>query len=80
MYELLEELPPGGMGRVYEASDPVINRRVAIKTISQAVLSSPEARARFVREAQSAGQLSHPNLITIYDVGEFKGQPFIAME
>jgi len=58
----------------------VINRRVAIKTVSQAVLGSPEARARFLREAQAAGQLSHPNLITIFDVGEHDGVPYIVME
>ena len=79
-YEVIRLIGEGGMGRVHEASDPVINRRVAIKTVSQAVLASPEARARFLREAQAAGQLSHPNLITIFDVGEHDGVPYIVME
>jgi hypothetical protein len=79
-YEVIRLIGEGGMGRVHEASDPVINRRVAIKTVSQAVLGSPEARARFLREAQAAGQLSHPNLITIFDVGEHDGVPYIVME
>ena len=70
----------GGMGRVYEATDPVLNRRVAIKTISGHLLQTPEARGRFLREAQAAGQLSHPNLITIHDIAEHDGAPFIVME
>jgi len=79
-YRVVRLIGEGGMGRVYEALDPMINRRVAIKTISQNVLDSPEARGRFVREAQAAGQLSHPNLITIHDIAEDNGVPFIVME
>src|SRR5438105_15829541 len=79
-YHVIRLIGEGGMGRVYEASDPIINRRVAIKTISQPVLQKPEARARFLREAQAAGQLSHPNLITIHDIAEQDGVPFIVME
>ena len=79
-YHVVRLIGEGGMGRVYEASDPVINRRVAIKTISERVLQSPETRGRFLREAQAAGQLSHPNLITIHDVGEHEGMPFLVME
>jgi eukaryotic-like serine/threonine-protein kinase len=79
-YRVVRVIGEGGMGRVYEATDPVINRRVAIKTISQSVLQDPDTRARFLREAQAAGQLSHPNLITIHDVGEHEGSPFIVME
>ena len=63
------------MGRVYEAIDPMIGRRVAIKTISGNVIADEEARARFFREAQAAGRLSHPNLITIHDIGEDRRQP-----
>jgi serine/threonine-protein kinase len=79
-YDVVRLIGEGGMGRVYEASDPIINRRVAIKTISQQVLANPDTRARFLREAQAAGQLNHPNLITIHDVGEDGGMPFIVME
>ncbi len=79
-YRVNRLIGEGGMGRVYEASDPIINRRVAIKTISQQVLQNPETRARFIREAQAAGQLSHPNLITIHDIGEDGDLPFIVME
>ena len=78
-YQLIRVIGEGGMGRVYEAIDPVIGRRVAIKTISLDV-DDGDTRARFFREAQSAGQLSHPNLITIHDIGEVGGMPYIVME
>jgi serine/threonine-protein kinase len=79
-YVVVRLIGEGGMGRVYEATDPIINRRVAIKTISSHLLQTPEARGRFLREAQAAGQLSHPNLITIHDIAEHEGAPFIVME
>jgi serine/threonine protein kinase len=79
-YLVVRLIGEGGMGRVYEATDPIINRHVAIKTISGHLLQTPEARGRFVREAQAAGQLSHPNLITIHDIAEDDGAPFIVME
>jgi serine/threonine protein kinase len=78
-YQLIRVIGEGGMGRVYEAIDPVIGRRVAIKTISLDA-EDADTRARFFREAQSAGQLSHPNLITIHDIGEVRGMPYIVME
>jgi serine/threonine-protein kinase len=68
------------MGTVYEALDPQINRKVALKTMIQGLADNPELRARFLREAQSAGGLRHRNIVTVYDLGEDKGQPFIAME
>jgi tRNA A-37 threonylcarbamoyl transferase component Bud32 len=79
-YQIVRVLGQGGMGRVYEAVDPVIGRRVAIKTISANIVADEEARARFFREAQAAGRLSHHNLITIYDIGEADGSPYIVME
>jgi len=83
-YIVKSELGRGAMGVVYKAVDPVIGRTVAIKTIRFDLLSDPEqrdeAQRRFVREAQSAGGLSHPNIVTIYDVGESEGMTFIAME
>jgi serine/threonine-protein kinase len=79
-YELIQELGRGAMGVVYRARDPIINRLVALKTIIKGVAEDPELLQRFYREAQSAGGLQHPNIITIYDMGEEAGTPYIAME
>ena len=79
-YELIGELGRGGMGIVYRARDPIINRLVALKTITAGVADYPNLLARFYREAQSAGGLQHPNIVTIYDMGEEAGTPYIAME
>jgi serine/threonine-protein kinase len=79
-YKLVRLIGEGGMGRVYEAIDPIIGRRVAIKTISLNTVIDGETRSRFFREAQAAGQLSHPNLITIHDIGDADGTPYIVME
>src|SRR6185436_6296781 len=68
------------MGTVYRARDPVLDRMVALKTISPRLLSDPEAFQRFHREARSAARLQHPNIVTIYELGEVEGVPFIAME
>jgi serine/threonine-protein kinase len=70
----------GGMGTVYLARDPGLDRRVAVKTLTLGPAHSPELRMRFLREAQAAGGLGHPNIVTVYDVGEDAGQPYIAME
>ncbi len=79
-YEIVAELGRGGMGVVYKARDPFIGRMVALKTISPELVSDPEILKRFYREAQSAGTLQHPNIVTIYDLGEADGRPYIAME
>lgn len=81
-YEILDEIGQGAMGTVYRARDPMIERVVAIKTVSIALLQQEGngAEARFLREAQSAGRLSHPNIVTIYDVSEANGHAYIAME
>ena len=84
-YEIIKELGRGGMGTVYTARDPKIDRVVAIKTISmvgQSRADEEEFRQRFFREAQAAGALSHPGIVTIYDVGEGKATKttFIVME
>lgn len=81
-FDILEKLGEGAMGTVYRAFDPLIERTVAIKTIP---LNLPEAEKRlfedrFLREAKSAGKLSHPNIVTIYDVGETDDFAYIAME
>ena len=81
-YEILDEIGQGAMGTVYRARDPLIERAVAIKTVSigQLQQDGADAESRFLREAQSAGRLSHPNIVTIYDVGEADGLAYIAME
>lgn len=81
-YEVLDEIGHGAMGTVWRARDPLIERTVAIKTVALAQLRLEEADAetRFLREAQSAGRLSHPNIVTIYDVGETEELAYIAME
>jgi serine/threonine-protein kinase len=83
-YELIHELGKGAMGVVYRGRDPRINREVAIKAIPLADEFEPEdldqARASFFREAETAGRLSHPHIVTIYDAGEDHGTAYIAME
>lgn len=81
-YEILDVIGQGAMGIVYKALDPLIERTVAIKTVLIAQLKEEgsEFEARFMREAQSAGRLSHPNIVTIYDVGETDDLAYIAME
>jgi serine/threonine-protein kinase len=79
-YQLLEKLGQGGMGIVYRALDTLLQRIVAVKVISTPIDTDPEPRERFFREARAAGQLSHKNIITIHDLGEHEGQPYLAME
>ncbi len=82
-YEIRRELGRGAMGVVYEAYDPMIKRRVALKTIRADRLSPDEAAtivARFRREAEAAGRLHHPNIVSIFDFGEDGGTSYIAME
>lgn len=79
-YEILEELGRGAMGVVFKARDPFIGRLVAVKTITTGIAENPELLKRFRREAQSAGGLQHPNIVTIYEMSEFEVTPFIAME
>ena len=79
-FEILAELGQGAMGRVYRAHDPILDRYVALKTIAPALLTSKEMLERFRREAKSAARLNHPNIVTIYEVGEVSGTHYIAME
>jgi len=79
-YEVISELGKGAMGVVYKAQDPFLGRFVAIKTMSESLHDNKDLVQRFYREAQAAGQLRHPNIVTIYDLGEVSGMPFIAME
>ena len=76
-YRVVERIGSGGMGVLYLARDPTIDRRVAIKV---AHVQDAELRQRFLREARATGRLDHRNIVTIFDVGEHGGEPFIAME
>jgi len=81
-YKILGELGRGAMGAVYRAVDPLIEREVAIKTLLPNLPTEvmDEVRERFIREARSAGRLNHPNIVTVFDVGEQDGVAYIAME
>lgn len=82
-YEILNELGRGSMGTVFLGRDPKINREVAIKTLKYAEVDAADVaqvKARFFREAEAAGKLSHPNIVSIYDVGEEHDMAYIAME
>ena len=81
-YKINGVLGKGAMGLVYDGLDPTLNRRVAIKTLLPTLPEEviAEVRERFLREARSAGRLNHPNIVTIYDVGEHDGVAYIAME
>jgi len=79
-YEVLTKVGEGAMGAVYRGRDTVLNRTVAIKLMNATIAADPGPRERFLREAQSAGSLQHPNVVTIFDFGEADGHLFIAME
>src|SRR5688572_27135094 len=79
-YEVESVVGEGAMGVVYCAVDSMLNRRVAIKVMSDAIAQDTDLRERFLREAQAAGSLQHPNVVTVYDFGDVDGHLYIAME
>ncbi|MFQ5603607.1 MAG: protein kinase [bacterium] len=79
-YKILEVLGEGGMGVVYKAFDPLMEREVAIKVLLESAFKIPEYKERFYREARSAGKLSHHNITIVHDLGEIDGKPYIVME
>jgi eukaryotic-like serine/threonine-protein kinase len=79
-FEIEAELGQGAMGKVFRAHDPILDRPVALKTVSPALLTSKDTLARFQREARAAARLQHPNIVTIFEVGEVEGTHYIAME
>ena len=79
-YDVLREIGRGGMGKVFAAVDPAIGRMVAIKQVTAVVSDDQDLLKRFYREAQSTGKLQHPNIVTLHDLGEQDGVPYLVME
>ena len=79
-YEVFQHIGQGGMADVFLAVDTILNRQVAIKILRSELCTDAVSVLRFEREAQAATALSHPNIVEIYDVGEYKGHHYIVME
>src|SRR5678809_1189967 len=79
-YRIMEPLGAGGMGAVYKAYDTKLHRTVALKVLPPEYVSQQDRRRRFFQEARAASALNHPHILTVYEVGEDNGAPYIAME
>ncbi|HEX7529033.1 MAG TPA: protein kinase, partial [Thermoanaerobaculia bacterium] len=79
-FEILAPLGSGSMGEVYRAKDTRLGRDVALKVLSAHLLSDREGLLRFAQEARAASALNHPNIVTIYEIGQAAGVPYLAME
>jgi serine/threonine protein kinase len=78
-YKIISKIGAGGMGEVYLAEDSQLDRKVALKFLPSHLCQDEASRARFTREAKAAAKLDHPNIVPVYEVGEFQGRPFFAM-
>jgi serine/threonine protein kinase/Tfp pilus assembly protein PilF len=79
-YRIIEKIGAGGMGEVYLAEDTKLDRKVALKFLPPHLCQDADCRARFKREAQAAAKLDHPNVVSVFEVSEFQGRPFFAMQ
>ena len=79
-YRIIEKIGAGGMGEVYLAEDTELNRKVALKFLPPHLCQDADCRARFKREAQAAAKLDHPNIVSVFEVGEWQGRPFFSMQ
>src|SRR5262245_15610506 len=79
-YEIVALLGAGGMGEVYRARDDRLSRDVAVKVLPGSFSSDPDRMRRFEQEARAAGQINHPNIMAVYDVGAYEGTPYIVSE
>src|SRR5580765_5385767 len=79
-YRIIEPIGAGGMGAVYKAYDNKLHRVVALKVLPQEYVSQQDRQRRFFQEARAASALNHPHILTVYEVGEDDGTPYIAME
>ena len=79
-YTIISKIGAGGMGEVFLAEDSQLKRNVALKFLPEHLTTNADMRARFTREAQASAKLDHPNIVQVFEVGEFQGRPFFAME
>ena len=79
-YDVVDVIGRGGMGVVYRAKDQQLGRLVAIKMMTASIGEDPELVQRFFREARSTASLQHPNIVTVYELGDYSGNPYLAME